>query len=835
MIGIVIVSHSAKLAEGVLELVNQMTKGQVPVAAAGGIDDQDSPIGTDATRIYEAIETVFSDDGVLVLMDMGSALLSTDMALEFFSEEQRTKIELSAGPLVEGAVAAAVQAMATDDIALVAAEARSALLAKAAQLSQQEDEDVAVVLPTTGDAAEANHIVLTIDNFHGLHARPAAQFVSTAGRFQSAITVENITTNVSSANAKSINQVATIGARKGHQIKITAAGPDADRALAALETLVSGNFGESTETPIPVAVDTSLQTDSGPDAAGKLTGIAVAPGVAIGSALLYKTVTITVERHHIDSPSAEWTRLQNAILSAKADVKQLLQQAKQSIGEYEAAIFEAHQLFLDDPVLLDTARETIEKGHINAEAAWQQAIDDTVAKYRELDDSYLQARAADVIDVGQRVLKSLIDSPQVKLNLTEPVILVATDLTPSDTAQLDPDKVLGICTEQGSATSHSAILARALGIPAVVGLGTALNNVTAGSIIALNGEQGQVWIDPTPDIIATLETQRSQWQAQQKAAREAARNPAITRDGIRVEVVANIGGPHDAQVALDSGAEGVGLFRTEFLFLDRINPPTEEEQVKIYQSVGDMLGTRPVVIRTLDIGGDKPLPYMNVSQEENPFLGWRGIRMMLGHEDMFKAQLRAILQASPGHNFKIMFPMVSTIEEVKAARVLFNQAQAELNAANLPYDPNIELGIMVEVPAAAVVADQLALEVDFFSIGTNDLSQYTMAADRTNPKVAGLSDAFQPAVLRLIQQVIQAAHKQGIWVGLCGELAGNKLAAPILLGLGLDEFSMSATAIPTLKQTIAELDMETCHAIAQQALQMTSAEAVRQLVRAQAH
>jgi phosphoenolpyruvate-protein phosphotransferase/dihydroxyacetone kinase phosphotransfer subunit len=833
MIGIVIVSHSARLAEGVFELVAQMTQGQVPVAVAGGIDDPEAPIGTDATRIYDAIETVFSDDGVLVLMDMGSALLSTEMAIELLDEERQAKIYMSAGPLVEGAIAAAVQAMGTNDMAAIAAEVKTSLRPKAAQLghliSDDSDEEETTSTPT----GETSHIVLTINNFHGLHARPAARFVSTAAGFQATVNVENVTTGGNAVNAKSINQVATIGARQGHQIKVSATGPDAGQALTALETLVANNFGESTEAPLPIAATTNAQSQSITENPDDITGIAVAPGVAIGPAVLYKTATIAIETYHIDVPDTEWDRLQTAIQQAKSELQQLLRHTEQTVGTYEAAIFEVHQLFLDDPLLIDNARSIIENELINAEAAWQKAVDSTVARYRELDDSYLQARATDVIDVGQRVFRFLVDAPQKTLNLTEPAILIAKDLTPSDTAQLDPRKVLGVCTEQGSGTSHSAILARALGIPAIVGLGPVLQSITEGQIIALNGELGQIWIDPAPDTLTTLVTQRDRWLAQKKAAMETAKQPALTKDGTQVEVVANIGGLHDADAAIETGAEGVGLFRTEFLFLDRTSPPTEEEQTEIYRQVGDVVGTRPLVIRTLDIGGDKPLPYMKVLPEDNPFLGWRGIRMMLGHPDMFKAQLRAILKASPKHNFKIMFPMVATVAEVRAARDLFNQARSELEADNIAYDPDIEIGIMIEVPAAATVADQLAPEVDFFSIGTNDLSQYTMAADRTNPQVADISDAFQPAVLRLIQQVINVAHDQGKWVGLCGELAGNTLATPILLGLGLDEFSMSASSIPTVKQEITKLSIETCRSVARQALQMTSAEAVRDLVRAQ--
>ncbi|GAB4446979.1 MAG: phosphoenolpyruvate--protein phosphotransferase [Anaerolineae bacterium] len=830
MIGIVIVSHSAKLAEGVFELASQMTQGRVPLAAAGGIDDPTHPIGTDATRIYEAIEAVYSDDGVLVLMDMGSALLNTEMALEFLTDEQRANIRLCSAPLVEGAVAAAVQADGGAGLDAVAAEALSALLPKADQLGDAAPP--AQASPPAALPAADQEITLTIRNFHGLHARPAAQFVSTASRFEAVVTVRNATQPAGPVNAKSINQVATLGARQGHTIVIGASGPDADAALHALAELVEANFGESEEPPAgEITAPTPAAT---PTAEGELAGIAVSPGVAIGPAVTFRPATISVETRPTDNPAAEWRRLQAAIGQANTEIDRLQRDTAQKMGAYDAAIFQAHQLILNDPAVADAARSGIEQQRIIAEAAWQQAIEAIVADYRRLDDPYMQARAVDVADVGQRVLKFLVGAPPKTLTLAEPSILVAADLTPSDTAQLDPQQVLGICTELGSATSHSAILARALGIPAVVGLGAALAELADGVPLALDGEQGRVWIDPAPEQLAALRDRREQWQTNLQAAREQSRRPARTADGQRVEVVANIGGPHDAAVALDAGAEGVGLFRTEFLFLERTTPPTEAEQLEIYRRVGEAMEQRPLVFRTLDIGGDKPLPYIDAPAEENPFLGWRGIRMLLDMPDMLKAQLRAILQASPGRNFKVMFPMVSTVAEIRAAKALWAEAQSELAEAGIPFDSGIELGVMIEVPAAAAAADALAAEVDFFSIGTNDLSQYTLAADRTNPKVAHLPQAFQPAVLRLIRQTIEAGHAAGIWVGLCGEFAGDPLAAPLLLGLGLDEFSMSAPAIPTVKQTLARLTVPHAQDIARHALTLPSAEAVREYLAAQA-
>lgn len=830
MIGIVIVSHSATLANGVRELVEQMTQGVVPVAVAGGIDDPENPIGTDAFKVQQAIETVFSEEGVLVLMDLGSALLSAETALEFLTEEQRARVRLSEAPLVEGALAAAVQATAGSDIDQVLAEARGALAGKAAQLKISDAEEAAPPA-FQRETAPTTEKYLLIRNRLGLHARPAAQFVRTAARFQADINVRNVTQEIGPVNAKSINQVATIGARQGHEIAVAATGPEAEAAVAALSALVKANFGESEADLEPMA-GTPQPGPPAPMAEGERSGIPASPGIAVGPAVIHKIAPVAVPEHPVDDPRAEWQRLDQAIQAAKEEIRTLQRQATVQAGAYEAAIFDAHLLFLDDPVLVNAARQQIFERAINAEAAWQTTIDGLVADYQALDDPYMQGRAMDVKDVGQRVLKLVAGVAPAPLVFSEPAILVASDLTPSDTAQLDPDQVLGICTELGSATSHSAILARALGIPAVVGVGPGLVELTEGTPLGLDGQQGRVWIAPDVETQAGLETRRDEWLAAQEAAKTAARQPALTRDGRPVEVVANIGGLADIKVALEYGAEGVGLLRTEFLYLDRTTAPSEAEQVEVYQSLAGALGTRPFIIRTLDIGGDKPLPYLDLGQEENPFLGWRAIRYCLDRPEILKTQLRAILRASPGHQIKIMFPMVTTVAELRAAKQILAQAQAELRQEKLAFDEGLEVGLMIEVPGAVAVADQLAAEADFFSIGTNDLSQYTMAADRTNARVATLADSFQPAVLRLIAQTIEAAHAAGIWVGLCGEFAGNPLAAPLLLGLGLDEFSMSAPAIPAVKQAITRLTLDEARTIASAVLELDTVEAVRDYVSA---
>ncbi len=829
MVSIVLVSHSAGLAEGLRQLIDQMVQGQVPIAAAGGIDDPENPIGTDAFKVQAAIESVYSPDGVVVLMDLGSAFLSAEMALEFLSPEQQEHVHLCPAPFVEGAMSAAVQASAGGDIQQVMGEARAAGSAKEAQFGPGEPEQPAeTVAPAASSSEPALDLRLTVQNKLGLHARPAARFVRTASRYQAQVQVSK---GAKTANAKSINQVATLGVRQGDEILLSASGPDASEALAAIQALAGDNFGDPPETAaeaesaLPLTAAAQKIT-----AQGALAGMPASPGVAIGPAHHYRACLPEVVAHESDDPEAEQARLEGALAAAREELAQLQARAARRAGPEEAAIFEAHQLFLSDPEMLGAARGNIFSGRLNAEAAWQQAVQKIVADYEALEDEYQRGRAADVLDVGQRVLGHLMAVARPELVLSEPSILLARELTPSDTAQLDPAQVLGICTELGGATSHSAILARALGIPAVVGLDAPLSEATAGRTIALDGGAGLVWLQPDPETLEKLTAQREAWLRAREESKSAAHQPAVTRDGARIEIAANIGGPHDAEVALDYGAEGVGLFRTEFLFMDRDDAPDETEQLNAYRRAADAMGQRPLVIRTLDVGGDKPLPYIDLGEEDNPFLGQRGIRFCLEHPALFKTQLRAILRASPGRNLKLMFPMIGSLAELRAAKTALIEAQAELDAAGEAYDLEMEVGIMIEVPSAAATADRLASEADFFSIGSNDLTQYVMAADRGNSRVAALADALQPAVLRMIESAVKAAHEAGIWAGLCGELAGNAQAAPLLVGLGLDELSMSAPNIPPVKAAIRGITLEVARQLAERALRLESAEKVRELL-----
>ncbi|HKZ85357.1 MAG TPA: phosphoenolpyruvate--protein phosphotransferase [Anaerolineae bacterium] len=836
MVGLVIVSHSAKLAEGVAELARDAAggRGDVPLAAAGGSGFPDKPFGTNANLVQQAIEQVYSDDGVLVLMDLGSAVPNAEMAVEALPPEQRRRIVLCEAPLVEGAIAAAVQASIGNTLEQVAAEARGALAPKIAQL--KPESAAPLPSPPPGEqAGKKSALRLKVPNRLGLHLRPAARFVQTATRFQAAVEVANLTTRRGPVSAKSINEIAKLGVRQFHEIELAASGADAEAALAAIQSLADENFGDEDGEPQALEVKQPATKIEPPVSSliphpSSLQGLPASPGLAIGSARLYRRAAPEVPAHMVDDPQFEWKALLAAIDKTRQQIEATRDVINRRAGAYSAAIFEAHALYLDDDALREPVRRAIFVDRLNAAAAWQRATDQMAAEYRTLDDEYQRARAEDVLDVGRQVILNLLGAAASVPVMPEAGILVAPDLTPADTARLDPALVLGICTAFGGPTSHSAILARSLDLPAVVGLGERILEIAEGTSLIVDGMTGQVFPDPEASLVAEYAQRAEDARAAKAEARAASAAPAVTSDGHRVEVAANIGSPEETRAAVAAGAEGVGLFRTEFVFLDRQVAPDEEEQYAAYRAAAQGLGGRPLIIRTLDVGGDKPLPYLDLGAEANPFLGWRAIRLCLAKPDLFKAQLRAIVRAAADFPVKVMFPMVATLAEWRAARALLEEARLEVKNRGQPAPVRIETGIMVEIPSAALLAAHFAEEADFFSIGTNDLSQYTLAAERGNARVAALADAFQPAVLHLIEMVVEAAHARGKWVGVCGEMGGDPLAVPLLVGLGVDELSMNAPAIPKAKQIIRALDFASAQAVARSALKAESAQAVQALL-----
>lgn len=563
----------------------------------------------------------------------------------------------------------------------------------------------------------------------------------------------------------------------------------------------------------------------------KLKGIAAAPGLAIGSSLLWQKDAIQYERLTGKDPQIERQRIDKAVAEAQKDLIAIREKIKDDAHAAEAAVFDAHILMLEDPSLMQYIDGLLGET-INAEAAWMDGIQFFSEQLASIPDATLQARAADLKDAGSRVLRGLLGiDKDYEFVIAEPCVLIARDLAPSETANLDKSKILAFCTAEGGPTSHTAILAKAYGIPAVVGLGDSPLSLPDGTIVLVDGRAGQVVANPDESTSQAFAQRKIQECEEEAVEYRLAHEPAITKDGVTVEVVANVGNPAEAEKAICYGAEGVGLFRTEFIFLDRQSEPSEEEQWQAYQQLLDVMGKRPVVVRTIDVGGDKEIPYLGLGKEDNPFLGWRAVRMCLDRPDFFKIQLRALWRASPGHDLRIMFPMIATLEEVRKAKALLMEALKEVIQAGHSVAEKIQVGIMVEIPSVAILADQFAREVNFFSIGTNDLTQYTMAADRANPKVAHLGDACHPAVLRQIKMVIEAGHAAEIWVGVCGELAGDPDAAPILLGLGLDEFSMSPRAIPHAKSVLRQWTSIQARQLAEEVLNLDSAEQVRQRVR----
>lgn len=562
-----------------------------------------------------------------------------------------------------------------------------------------------------------------------------------------------------------------------------------------------------------------------------LQGIAASQGLAIGPAFIYKRAELLIECFQIEDPKAEWERFLKAQEIARKQLEEVYQQAMEEHGEEEAAIFQAQSMMLEDPELTGTVKTAVEGQLVNVESALKDTCETYAQMLEALDDEYLSARALDVRDITQRLLRILLnvaESPAERL--VEPSIILAKDLTPSDTVMLDKSCVMGFCTAEGGATSHTAILARSLGLPAIVGAGPEIMDITDDTNLILDGNTGELIIEPPAEVLKEYREKQKQFKAILEKAQTQALEPAVTTDGHQVEVVANIGTVEGAKAALEAGGEGVGLLRSEFLYLERVSLPSEEEQYKAYKEIADTFKGKPVILRTLDVGGDKEIPYIDMPAEANPFLGVRAVRLCFERPELFKPQLRAALRAGMGNNLKLMFPMIASVDEVRRIRKILEECRAELKEEGVPTADEMHIGIMVEIPAAAVIADQLAKEIDFFSIGTNDLSQYTMAADRTNAHVSGLASGFQPAVLRLIKQVIDASHAEGKWTGLCGELAGEPLAIPILLGLGLDEFSMNPPQIPIAKQLIRTLSVKEAKKAAEEALQLRNAEEVQAFV-----
>ena len=564
-----------------------------------------------------------------------------------------------------------------------------------------------------------------------------------------------------------------------------------------------------------------------------LQGIAASDGIAIAKVYTLTEPDLTVTQVTVEDSEKEVSRLDDALAASIKDVELIKETALKNLGEEEAQVFDAHLMVLSDPELIGQVKDSITSNKVNAESALKEVTDMFISIFAGMEDNpYMQERAADIRDVSKRILAHLlgvkIPSPAT---IKDEVIIVAADLTPSDTAQLNRQYVKAFVTDIGGRTSHSAIMARSLEIPAIVGTKEVTSIAKDGDIIIVDGLSGDVFLNPSEEVVAEYRAKAEAFAAQQAEWEKLKDSKTYTKDGHQVELAANIGTPKDLEGVVNNGAEGVGLYRTEFLYMDSHEMPTEEDQFEAYKAVLEGMNGKPVVVRTMDIGGDKELPYLPLPHEMNPFLGYRAIRISLNEPEMFRTQLRALLRASVYGKLRIMFPMIATLNDFRGAKALLLEEKAKLVAEGVAVSDDIQVGIMIEIPAAAVLAHQFAKEVDFFSIGTNDLIQYTMAADRMNERVSYLYQPYNPSILTLIKHVIDSAHKEGKWAGMCGEMAGDQTAVPLLVGLGLDEFSMSASSVLKTRSLIAKLTLSDMQALADKAInECATVEEVEALV-----
>ncbi len=679
-----------------------------------------------------------------------------------------------------------------------------------------------------------------VHNPAGIHARPAAMLVNLSKKFGSEIFLVK---GSQRASTRSLVALMSLEVGSGDQVRVTAKGSDAAAAVAALANSIRDGLGEGHpaegrvgETPGVVAAPAHPVTAKvvTPPAVGEkallgssgrvLQGVMASPGRAVGQIFQMRSQEILV-REVGESEVKETERLLRALCEAKLQLETVAKLVHTEGDSSRALIFEAHQELLEDPTLMDLVRRHLGRGK-SAAFAWKLSYTETAEQLASLNNPLLAARATDIRDVGQRVLRLLEEVQSAPAQLPENSILVAEDLTPSDVASLDRDRVLGFVTTTGGSTSHVAILARSVDLPAVAGAENAVLQIPSGTWVILDATRGELRLDPTQEDLAECEEKMRAHQVRKEAELAKTHDAAVTTDGRRVEVVANIKGPKESTHALEMGAEGVGLLRTEFLFMNRDSAPTEEEQLAAYWPIAETFGKHaPVIIRTLDVGGDKPLRYLPLPHEENPFLGERGLRVSLNRPELFRMQLRAILRAAEAGDVRIMFPMVSTLDELRRAKAMLEEERVLLNARK------IQVGIMVEVPSVAILADQFARECDFFSIGSNDLTQYTLAMDRGHPKLASQMDGLDPSVLRLIEISVKAAHSHGKWVGVCGGIASDPQAVPFLVGLGVDELSVSIPVVPSIKDQIRRLSKTECEALAARALQAESAAEIRSWVK----
>ena len=841
MVGLVLVSHSLALATALKETLRKLYADKAPpIAVAAGAGDHGAALGTDAPAIMAAIEEVgAAGGGVLVLLDLGSAVMSAELALDLLDPAWREKVVLCPAPLVEGAIAAAAQSSIGATLAEVRAEAEGALRQKVEQLGGSPLPEQGQTIPPAHDREPSSPPPLgatfRIENVHGLHARPAMRIVQTAARFASVVEIQNLRTGAPPASARSLVAINCLDARLGDSVRVTARGADAAEALRALDSLHAEQFGDQPEN-IPAGREDHGNEPTAPDLANDRfpSGRPLSEGVAFGALFFARSQAPELPPPGPVQPEVELARLRDALVSVRRQLEEDAAAVSTRFGRENAAILEAHRMLADDPALVDLAASFIRNDGLPAPHAWQQASRSAAEAYRQLEQPFLRERARDVEDLSLRVLRELGAVAPAKLDLPDTAcILAVPTLLPSEIAALDLEKVQGILAESIGPTSHAAILLRGAGVPVVDGVDLARlhRSVAPGAAAALDGATGEVWIEPDEATRRALDARRQQSNALAPSSDDGRPPlPLHTRDGRRVELAANVTTAAEAVAAARNGAEAIGLLRTELLFFDRLEPPTEDEQTDALRRIAAALPAQaPVTVRTFDIGGDKPVPFLPVPPETNPFLGVRGLRLALRRRDLFLVHLRAILRAAHGYRFRVMFPMVTEVEEIRDARALLHEAHAQLTRAGTAHAWPLETGMMVEVPAAALNARAFAPEVDFFSIGTNDLTQYTLAAERGHPQLVGYADALHPAVLRLVAHVAAVAARAGKWTGVCGEAAADPVAAGLLIGLGVQELSVGVGTLGRLRKSVGESSYEQNRRRARQCLRARSSAEVRQM------
>ena len=832
MVGLVLVSHSRRLAEAVVDLIKRTIGPDITIAAAGGVGDDRSELGTDALDIQGAILNARSPDGVLVLMDMGSAILSAETAKELVSFEMTDPLVLCSAPLVEGSIAAAVQIQIGSALNEVTAAAQQGLTPKQEQLDDtapppelaRSDEQKLV-------PGERIELAVTVRNEHGLHLRPAANLIKALAPFKATVQIENLSAKRGPIAAKSLVDLARLQVRQGDQVRFSISGPDQEAAISAINGLVQTNFGDNTA---PVA-------KAPPPAPGATTDqpFPVSAGIAIGHPIFLEQLEPPIPSYTVpDEPAAkiEFETLQEALNSAEKAFTSRFERLRTALDPETVSILEAQRLILTDQTVIADVQKRIHDQHENAAQAWHTVLTGLAAEQESVSDEYLRARAADFREIRSLVLGELREQTE-KMVLPDNganSILVCDELTPSLADTIGSTAIQGVLQLHGGATSHGAILARALRLPSIGGAASTIDQIRRAAYVAFDGEKGTLWIDPSPEVHATIEAAQAASRSAFEVALSQSREPAKTKDGLLINIAANAGSKDDVAAAVRYGADSIGLFRSEFLFQKFDQLPSEEEQLSTYQDALSPFGSRVVTLRLLDIGGDKPLPFLTVPDEANPFLGVRGIRLLLQNPGFLRSHLRAVLRLSADYQIKILVPMVTDRPELITLKKLFGELHEQLTTEKLPHKWPAPIGAMIETPSAAILADQIAAECDFLSFGTNDLTQYVLCAERGNPALNIYADALHPAVLRICRPAIEAGRTRRISVSVCGEIASDPEAVPILLGLGLRELSVTAAAVPNIKALVRQLDVsKTAAQLSETLTTLETAAAVREFSKTQ--